>query len=111
MTAAPGCCRPTASGSAKTCKRKIRRLKIYPLTPSVAISTESAANGVNALAGILYRRARADNLVRVAQSWNEALEEQGAARNIRVTAERLFAARRERRSLPRVSEEIVLGGL
>jgi hypothetical protein len=72
----------------KDLQEKDSRLKIYPLTPSVAIEAGAAANGVNELAGILYRRARAANLVRVAQSWNEALEEEGAAKNIQVTAER-----------------------
>jgi len=71
----------------KDLQEKDSRLKIYPLTPSVAIQPEPAA-GANELASILYRRARAANLVRVAQSWNEALEEQGAAKNIQVTAER-----------------------
>ncbi len=72
----------------KDLQEKDSRLKIYPLTPSVAIRPESAANGVNDLTSILYRRARADNLVRVAQSWNEALEAQGPAKNIEVAAER-----------------------
>jgi hypothetical protein len=65
------------------------RLKIYSLTPSVSIRAESAEISVRELARKLYSRARADNLVRVAQSWNEALADQGASKNIRVTAERL----------------------
>src|SRR5262249_52229146 len=41
------------------------RLKFYPPTPSVPIDAD-ATNSANALASILYRRARADNLVRMA---------------------------------------------
>ena len=73
----------------KDLQEKDQRLTIYPLTPSVAITPESAANTVNQLPSILYRHARADNLVRVAQSWNDALANHGAGKNIRVTAERM----------------------
>ncbi len=72
----------------KDLQEKNSKLKIYPLTPSVAIQPESAGNSAAELAIKLHSRARAANLVRVAQSWNEALQEQGGVRNILVTAER-----------------------
>ena len=72
----------------KDLQEKDAKLKIYPLTPSVAVQPEAAGKAASELASILYRRARAANLVRVAQSWNEALDDQGAVKNIKVTAER-----------------------
>ena len=77
----------------KDLQEKDSRLKIYPLTPAVAIPAEPIENSVRDVARKLHSRARAANLVRVAQSWNDALADQGAGKNIRVTAERMSEAR------------------
>jgi len=66
------------------------KLKVYPVTPSVAMQSDSMLNTANDLAAKLYSRARAANLVRAAEAWNEALADRGAAPNIRVTAERMI---------------------
>jgi hypothetical protein len=72
----------------KDLQEKDSKLKIYKETPSVAIQAESAESAAIDLARKLHSRARAINLVRVAQSWNEALQGQGGGKNILVTAER-----------------------
>ncbi len=92
----------------KDLQEKDSRLKIYPLTPAVAIWAEPAEDGMRDVAGKLYSRARAANLVRVAQSWNDALADQGAGKNIRVTAERLAEARSSgdpHRECPKFSQD------
>jgi hypothetical protein len=63
-------------------------LRAYPESFSAAITPEEAEKSVEKLADLLYKKARAANLVRVVQSWNEAFASDGGAKNIVVTAER-----------------------
>ncbi|HEY4863639.1 MAG TPA: hypothetical protein VIH65_05945, partial [Xanthobacteraceae bacterium] len=63
-------------------------LRAYPESFSAAIEPVEAARSVEKFTDLLYKKARAANLVRVAQSWNEALANDGGAKSIVVTAER-----------------------
>jgi hypothetical protein len=71
----------------KDLQKEKPELRAYPESFSVAIEPEQAEKSADKFAELLYKKARAANLVRVAQSWNETLGS-GGAKNIVVTAER-----------------------
>jgi len=72
----------------KDLQEKDSRLRAYPENYSVSIEPERAEKSVSELAATLSKKARAANLVRVAQNWSETQANDGAAKDIVITAER-----------------------